>query len=301
MKNTRVFAVLLATVLLFTFVCGAATFTPSIVRKEAPTLLEQPLESDRLIITPIAHVYSDQHDVHEDIEENLKAAETSLKEKTLSQIIRNFDLIWEKATGGAPLGHAVVSDIFDVRFESELDEEEMKGQEITFRVKIQGLDADDKFILISRPHGETEWQIDERIQVVPEETTTNVARYSVSSTITTLGAKSTGNYGFVTGRVSGGSESSGFGFVDTTVVADGVSPYVKYSIDKDGVLTITETTMCAFAIIRDNGAEPTVDPDGPDSPQTAVRLWFAPAMIGVILCGAAAVFATKKLSKRTGV
>lgn len=296
MKNVRFLPILLATILLFTFVSGAAKFTPSIERKDGPVLMEEVRENDKLIITPIAHVYSDKHDVHEDIKENLKSAENDLRQKTISELIPNFEAIWTHFTGGAPIEHAVVSDIFDVRFESELTEAKKSGEEITFRVKIQGLTPEDKFILISRPHGEKEWQIDERINV--PESTVYANRFS-TFTVTTLGVKSAGSYGFAGGRVTGGSTTGGFGFVDTTVTADGVSSDVRYSIDKDGVLTITETTMCAFAIIRDNGADPAVDPNAPDSPQTGVSLWFAPAIVGAILFGAVAFVSAKKLSKRT--
>lgn len=219
MKSIRILTTMCLVALLFLQAVYAVPFTPSIERKDGPELIVGG-EGDRLILTPISHLYKGV-DLHEDIEESLTNAEGDLKTDDWYELVPNFPEIWDKSTGGAPLDHAVISDIFDARFESELSSGENKGKPVTFKIKIQGIGADDLFLILARPSDEEEWSV------------------------------------------------------------------IDYTIDENGVITISDTSMSAFAVVKDNGAAPVVDPNGPQSPQTAVvtytfATFFAFAVISLL-------------------
>ena len=160
MKFLRIFAILIVTALLFTLVASAAEKVPSIEIKPAPETVVDPDattgedgEKDDLIITPPA----DKDDADEDVKENIDDALEDL-EKALQDLIENFDQIWEDVTGDAPPENAIITDVFDARYESEVGEEG-EGVTITFDVKVQGIEPDDIVIIITKPQGENAWRI----------------------------------------------------------------------------------------------------------------------------------------------
>ncbi len=231
MKAFRITALFLAIVSVFTLgTVATVTFTPSVSLKDAPELVEG---EDDLIVTPLKEVYKEPVDVHEDILINLVDAEKKLGEAEWHEIIEEFNKIWEEYTGGAPIDHAIISDIFDVRYEGELGKGLSDGKPVTFKIKIQGITPEDLFILITKENNKDHWKV------------------------------------------------------------------IDYTIDENGIITINGTSMSAFAVIRDNGADPSVDPNAPDSPQTGVNSYVIPAAFGAVLFATIAVVLVLKLKHRT--
>lgn len=82
------------------------------------------------------------------------------------------------------------------------------------------------------------------------------------------------------------------------LLGDGKWKNVDYTVSEDGIITVNLTEETPFAVVVDNGNAPVVDPDAPDSPQTgadAVSLW---AIVGTLICGAAAVLFAVKAKKQ---
>jgi len=227
MKMTRLTAIILAVITLLALAVSAVEFVPSIERKECPELIEHDGD-DQLIITPLSDAI--EGEVHEDIEENLLAAYEELGDKDWQDLVENFAEEWKEFTGGAPITNAVVTDIFDARFLSELGADLSEGKTVTFKVKIQGITADDTFMIIAKAKGDEMWKI------------------------------------------------------------------IEYSIDENGVITITAESMSAFAIVLDNEADPAVDPG--DGPQTGVSKFFTPALIGIAVFAFIAVISVVMIAKK---
>ncbi len=225
MKALRILTFFMAFAMVFSITAAAVQFTPSVERKDGPELVEG---DDDLIITPIAHLYDDIIDLHIDIDESLRDAKEKLNDNELTQIVKDFEAVWESFTSGAPIEHAVISDIFDVRYLSELGSDAETGKEITFKIKLQGIDADDLFLIITESYSDHHMEI------------------------------------------------------------------VDYTIDENGVITITATSMAAFAIVLDGCPDPECDHD---SPQTGVPTYFAPAIFGAVFFAALAILCAIKLRK----
>ncbi len=156
MKKTRLIAMLLAVMTLLALTVSAVNFVPSIERKECPELIEHDGD-DELIVTPLSDAIEDE--VHEDIEENLLAAYEELGDKDWQELVEDFENEWKEFTGGAPLTNAIVTDIFDARFASELGADLEEGKTVTFKVKIQGITTEDTFMIIAKAKGEDMWKI----------------------------------------------------------------------------------------------------------------------------------------------
>ncbi len=281
MKNIRLLTLICAALYLFTFVVGAVDFTPSVERKDAPEIVGETVNvdpEDKLIVTPFSKFVEAAHEIHEEIKTIFEEVEEELKENTYEELIPEFEEVWEEVTGGAPVEHAVVSDIFDVRLESTISKDEpKKDKEVTFSVKIQGLTKDDKFILIGRPDGAKDW-------IVIKQYNKAAAALSKYAQAATLSASVSGN---------------GFSFMNTeTTAAPQTDANIQYTMGEDGVLTITTDTACVFAVVRDNEAPPAVEAGAPQSPQTAANAWFLPAIAGAVIFAAVAFVAARKLTKR---
>ena len=159
MKILRFSAMLIAVMLLFTLVAFAAEFVPSIEYKDGPTVVK-PDETtdpgtpdDELLVTPP----SAGEDAHDDIRDNLEDAMEALEE-AIQDLVDNFDKIWEDITGDAPTENAIITDVFDVRYESELGKDD-DGVTLSFDVTVQGIEPDDIFLIITKPYGENAWRI----------------------------------------------------------------------------------------------------------------------------------------------
>ena len=156
MKMTRFVAMLLAVMTLLALTVSAVNFVPSIERKDCPDLVEHDGD-DQLIITPLSDAL--EEDLHEDIESNLIKAYEELGDKDWQELVEDFENKWKEFTGGAPLTNAVVTDIFDARFASELGANLTDGKAVTFKIKVQGITTDDTFMIIAKAEGEDMWQI----------------------------------------------------------------------------------------------------------------------------------------------
>jgi hypothetical protein len=159
MKKTRFVAMLLAVVTLLALTVSAVNFVPSIERKDCPDLLEYEPEGDILVVTPLSEAIHGDGGLHEDIGDNLLKAYEELGENDWMELVLSFALEWDEFTGGAPLTNAVVTDIFDARFASELGANLTDGKAVTFKIKVQGITTDDTFMIIAKPEDEDTWQI----------------------------------------------------------------------------------------------------------------------------------------------
>ncbi len=280
MKKIRLFTLVLTALYLFTFAAAAVDFTPSVERKDAPVLVGETKNveaDDKIVVTPFSRFIEAVEEIHEEIQEIFEEVEKELKEKTYEELVPEFKEVWKEATGGAPVEHAVVSDVFDVRLDSTIGKDKpAMEKEVTFSVKIQGLTKKDKFVLIARPDGSSGW-------IVVNHFNKAAAALNKYAQAATLSAPAVGN---------------GFAFMSSAAAAK-TDANIQYTMSDDGIMTITTDTACVFAVVRDNEALPTVDPAAPQSPQTAANAWFLPAIAGAILFAAVALVAVRKLSKRT--
>ena len=229
MKMTRLIAAMLAIMTLLTLSVFAVEFVPSIERKECPELVEHDGD-DLLIVTPLSDAIDETKDIHEDIENNLISAYEELGDKDWQDLVEGFAEKWDEFTGGAPITNAVISDIFDARFTSELGADLPEGKTVTFKVKIQGITTDDTFMIIYKEKGTDMWKV------------------------------------------------------------------LEYTIDENNVITITATSMSAFAVVLDNEADPAGDHD--DGPQTGVEKNFAPAIIAAVVFAVIAALCVGMIAKR---
>jgi len=150
MKLIRIFTVcVVALALLTTGVC-AAEFVPSISGQDVPKLEE----GDDLVITPSDDIQD--KDVPDETKESLEDAEEELKNNELEDLIPGFEDIWNEMTGGAPVDNAVVTDLFDVRY---TDPKRGPDGEITFKISVDGITADDLFLIFYKPQGSDEWKL----------------------------------------------------------------------------------------------------------------------------------------------
>ncbi len=156
-KTLRVLAVLLAVASLFVLTASATPFSPSIERKPGPTLMDE--DVNVLLVTPLAHLYREDIVLHEDIRNSLKKAEEQLKQDTWVDEVPGLAEAWKKATYGAPQDHIVITDIFDVRYRSELGSGKTEGEDLTFKLVFQDMTADDVFLIVGKTSEEEGWQV----------------------------------------------------------------------------------------------------------------------------------------------
>lgn len=226
MKALRITAIILAIMSLLTVGTFAIEFVESIYRKDGPEIIDGGSDHDKLILSPIKELYRNPITIHEDIQKSLAEAEKQLgQSKDWQSLIADFAAKWEANTFGAPVENAVVSDIFDARYESELGVSGA-GKNVEFRIKIQGITRSDYFMIVTKENSSDQWKV------------------------------------------------------------------AEFWVDENDVITIKASTKSAFAVVRDNGAAPTVTPDAPDSPLTGVDAQTSHLpVIGALLGGAAVCLA----------
>lgn len=234
MKTLRITAIILAIMSLLTLGASAIEFVESIERKGGPEVVSGGTDADALIITPVKEIFSVPVVIHKDIEDNLKAAHKELGSNPWSRIIGDFAAQWEAFTGGAPEANAIISDIFDVRYTSELGAGNGIGKQVEFKVRIEGITHGDLFMIIAKDNTTGKWQI------------------------------------------------------------------LNYTIDEKNIITLNATTMTAYAVVRDNGAAPVIDPNAPSSPQTGVDGYGIHTLIAAAVLGGAAVCLGVIAKKRKG-
>lgn len=223
----------------------AAEFVPSAERKDGVDLISYILNEINtpcrtVHIIPFGHIHLDdiideekldiEYDasegMEEQIRESLNKALAELKDSILHHLIAGFDEAWEKLTGGAPLENAVVHDLFEiVLICSEVDAFKT-DESVTVSFTVDGIDADDLFLIAHKPTGSDEWILED------------------------------------------------------------------YTIDENGVITMTVDKLSPFAIIKDSEKAPEA---AGTSPQTGVQDYtVSAAAAAMALCGIGAVCAGKK-------
>ena len=167
MKITRVFSVLLCLLMLFALAASAADLVPSIERRPGVELVEKPEQTekpadpaqpeDELIVTNLSEIQHIDVHVHEDIKESLAEAHGELSDTAWEELLLDFEELWEEASNGAPVTNAVISDVFDARYLSELGNDEGKGKDAEFSITLQDLTKNDTFFIIMEQEGKHHW------------------------------------------------------------------------------------------------------------------------------------------------
>lgn len=170
MKKIRIIAALVLSLCLLGISAFAAEFTPSVEEKDGPeavggesvaTIYDKDgnvvynVPKGELVITPV----SDKDNADDDIKNRLEDAQKDLNNNSLTDLVPDFANVWAGATGGAPISNAVVSDIFDVTLIGDSAAKFGTGNTIKFALDAQGIDKDDKFVVIMKPAGGTGWQV----------------------------------------------------------------------------------------------------------------------------------------------
>ncbi|MBO5127209.1 MAG: hypothetical protein J6N32_06170 [Clostridia bacterium] len=170
--------------------------------------------------------YDISEEMEEQIRESLRKASAELQNGVLHELITGFKDAWEKLTGGAPLENAVIHDLFEIVLICSEADAFKTDESVTVSFTVDGIDADDLFLIAHKPTGSDEWILED------------------------------------------------------------------YTIDENGVITMTVDKLSPFAIIKDSGKAPEA---AGTSPQTGVQDYtvFAGAA-AVALCGIGALCAGKK-------
>ena len=230
----------------------AAEFVPSAERNASVTLISYILNEINtpcrtLHIIPYGNIHLERIitdweilDVEEDtlnemeaaIKASLEKARIELQNNIINHLIPGFDEAWEKLTGGAPVENAVVHDLFEVVLICSEADAFKTDESVTISFTVEGIDADDLFLIAHKPTGSDEWILED------------------------------------------------------------------YTIDEDGVITMTVDKLSPFAIIKDNGQAPEATVT---SPQTGVQDYTVLAgMAAAVLAGIGTVCARKsrRISER---
>lgn len=291
MKTIRIFAFLLVAVMLFTVSAMATQFVPSIEVKDDPKLEGYEIpeghegHGEELIITPLDHLFDDDIELHDDIEESLKEAYEELKDELIHHLVEKFDEHWERITGGAPVEQAIITHLFDVRFRCELG----KGGDQGATTVRANTDTGVK-LLNATVGGVTYNFVDENgaaynLDVLEALTAAaEVQGVEITFQVEILGLESEDEF-FVVYRCS---EKEHWADVDED----------HYKMVDDNILEVTGKTMAAYAIVEDSGKAPEPGPGDPDSPQTNVPAYFFPAVIGAVLFAGAAIVCVRKATKK---
>jgi len=186
MKLIRIFAVLVLTVSMMVCPVFADEAVPS-PGKEAPVKFaytvdengnhvigkiynendefERNITVEELIITTLWHLENGDIEVHDLIEEALVNAKNELFADDWHKLIPEFEEQWDELTGGAPTENAVITDIFDVRYNSVIDgfltRLLVEGKSATFDIVVEGIDADTLFVVGHKPSDTNEWVLED--------------------------------------------------------------------------------------------------------------------------------------------
>ena len=166
--------------------------------------------------------------VEEFIRADLKAAYEEFENSSLTELIHGFEAAWEKLTGGAPLENAVVHDLFEIVLVCSVDEIIITDESVTVKFTVDGITADDLFLIAHKPTGSEDWVLED------------------------------------------------------------------YTIDENGVITMTVDHLSPFAIIKDSGEAPEATVT---SPQTGVNDYTAAAVIAAVVLSGCAVVCCKKIRR----
>ncbi len=159
MKALRITAIILAIMSLLTIGTFAIDFVESIYRKDGPEFVGGDTGGDKLLITPVSALHNNSVTIHEDIKNSLIEADKQLgQSEEWQNLIPDFIDHWRTYTIGAPAKNAIVSDIFDVRFLSELDTAD-DGKNIELKVRVQGITQKDLFMIVVKENSSDQWVV----------------------------------------------------------------------------------------------------------------------------------------------
>lgn len=249
MKVIKVLAALTLVASMLAMPVFAAEVVPSIEYKDGVQLIDYTLDEINtpcrtVHIFPFFHIYNDDiiaeeilgledYENSEMLEENIRTslrnALAELRENLLHHLVVGFDEAWERITEGAPLENAVVTDLFEIVLICSEAEKFMTDEQITVSFKVDGLEPDDRFLIVHKPTGSDKWIVEE------------------------------------------------------------------YTVDENGVITMTIDKLSPFAIVKDNGAAPVATVT---SPQTGVTEFAAAAaVLGMAALAAGGIAVGKKFRK----
>lgn len=186
MKFIRVITASILVLMMLSSLIGAAGFTSSpekdatvkfavTIDEEGNHVIGKIYDSDgefernilfeELIITTLWHLENGDIEVHNAIEQTLVDAKNELSIENWADLIPGFEEAWKEITEGAPVENAVISDIFDVRYNSVVDgfltKLLVEGKSATFDIVVDGVTKDTYFIIGHKPSDTDEWTIED--------------------------------------------------------------------------------------------------------------------------------------------
>lgn len=157
----------------------AAEFVPSIELKDGPQIVDVVLEYDTpcrtLHIIPYKHIHLDDiideeeldivYEISEEMEEEIRVSQRNameeLKNNPIDELVTGFREAWAEVTGGAPLENAVVHDLFEMVLICSEDDAFKYDEKVTVSFTVDGIGADDLFVIVYKPTGSDEWIVGE--------------------------------------------------------------------------------------------------------------------------------------------
>lgn len=225
----------------------ASEFVPSIEIKDSVELISVVLEEvdtpcRTVLVIPYLYItyddildeieleldYEISEEMEEQIRQSLKDAYEELKNNPVQDITEGFKEAWDEATDGAPYENIIITDIFEIVLVCSEADAFMTEEKITVKFTVEGIDADDDFVIVHKPTGSDKWIVEE------------------------------------------------------------------YTIDKDGVITMTVDKLSPFAIVKDSGKQPSTDID---SPQTGVADYTVYTVFASILLIGLGIVCIRKSGK----
>jgi len=177
------FKVLLSAILIFAMLVMPSLATdvvPSIERKDSVVLVDYTLEEidtpcRTVLIIPYGKIHFDEFinanhlqiqessadEIEDEIRLSLQEALAELKNALIHHLVRGFEDVWEKTTGGAPVENAIVDELFEVVLICSEKEDMMTDEKISVSFTVDGIDADDLFVVVHKPTGSDEWIVEE--------------------------------------------------------------------------------------------------------------------------------------------
>lgn len=180
MKAIKLFTAILLAVSLMTMSAFAANFVPSVEWANGVKLVSYILEEidtpcRTVLIIPYGNLqlkvfidnekynitYDSSRELEEEVKEQLKAALEELEDNLIHHLVTGFDEAWEKATGGAPLENAIVSDLFGIYLICSEVQDFKTDEKVTVSFTAEGIGPDDRFVIVHKPTGEDKWIVEE--------------------------------------------------------------------------------------------------------------------------------------------
>ncbi len=95
--------------------------------------------------------------VPEGIYEEILAAEKELLENDLVDIVEDFAEGWTERTGGAPVDHAKLAKVFDIRVIDAINDLLVDGRTLEISFKFRAIEEETRFAIIHKPEEAEKW------------------------------------------------------------------------------------------------------------------------------------------------